>query len=146
MIRTLDNLVLLKEVMKVSDNSISRFHLEKKHPNKVIVVKKNSFVYKDIIDNEVASKTTDLSNYLLITELADSLLIDKKTILQRIYFMEKTGIKLFDFIKVCDIYFIKVCDKFKALIQQYQAYLVSLKDTRVYKDFYLLGDLKVGFY
>lgn len=148
MLRPLDDLVLLKEIDKVKGTEYNSQTLKKRYPNKVIIINHMAFIKKDILCDAIQKQVTDLSNYVQLSHLAEKINTSKKVLLERIYFMEKTYIKLrdFDYIKVCDIWFIKIDDEFKHLLIHKTAFMANLKDIKNITHCKMLGDIKVGFY
>jgi hypothetical protein len=146
MLRPLDDLALLKEVDRAKGGKDSSQSLKKKYPHKVIIINHMAFIKKDILCDTTKRQVTDLSNYVQLSHLAEKINTSKKVLLERIYFMEKTSIKLFDYIKICDIWFINIDDEFKNLLIHKTAFMANLKDIKNITHLKCLGDIKVGFY
>lgn len=147
MIRVLDDLVLLKEVDTITGANYNSTMLRRDYPEKIIIIRHHSYIYKSVLCDYVKERVTDLSDYIQLSELAESVPFNKETLLKRIYFMKKTGSLIFDYIEVCGLYFIKLEEEFKMLLQAYQPFLFNYNENyRNVVEFKLLGDLKVGFY
>ena len=145
MIRLLDDVFILKEIDKVDLPYSSEF-IRNKYPDKIIVMRHVAFVYKDVLCEEAQKKLTDLSNYVLLGELANHICVSKRFLLRRIFFMQKSKIKLFDYIDLFGNYYIKLCDVKKKLFQEYQPFLIQLNDPCYVKNHTMLGDIAIGFY
>jgi len=146
MIRLLENLALLKEVIAIGGNRYKAANIKKNHPHKIVIIKHTAYVYKDILEDSVAHKVTNLDDYVPLGEFEEFVSISRTALRERIYFMNRTGIKIFDYKLICNQYFLKIDDEFKYLLQNYQPFIASLKDLKRVKHCKLIGDLKVGFY
>jgi len=146
MIRILDDLVLLKEIDTIDGLDYNSSQLKRKHPEKVIVIKRVSFIKREVLCEKANRETTDLSNYLQISELAEQLSISKLSFINRINFMEATGSKFFNYKKIAGIHFIKVDEELKQLFLNFQPFIATLRDGDIMIHCRLLGDLKIGFY
>lgn len=146
MIRFLDGLVLLREVDDVKGISYNSVSLRKKHPDKIVVIRHSSYVYREVLCDIASKCVTKLDDYVLMGELIDSMKISKRIILDRIYFMEKTGAKLFDYKTVKGMIFIKLDEEFKYLFQNYQPFYAGIRDGDNIVHCKLLGDMPIGFY
>ena len=127
MIRTLDDLALLKEIDTLN-LSYTSSQLRREHKNKIVIIKHTAFIKKEVLCEIAKEKTTDLSDYLHIGELADQLSITKPAILRRIFFMRATGLEMFSYKKINKMYFIKVDKDLKYLFQNYQPFIVAYHD------------------
>ena len=146
MIRELDDLVLLKEINDIDGINYTGEDLRKKYPSKIVVIRHLAYIKKDVLCEVVKQKVTDLSDYLPLGELAEQISVNNNIFRERIYFMKQTGTKLFEYINLGGIYFIKVDNEFKNLLQNYQPFLASFSDKDNIVHCRLLGDLKIGFY
>jgi len=143
--RELTGLIMLKELEAKSDLS---FHqLKKKYNSHIVIIKRISYIYLDAIEDEHKSATTPLDGYIQLTELARKLCIPKSTLLTRIKNMQILENNLyFDYMKVMDVYFIRLDKEIQKFFSMYQSYIVGKKDFKKVKFCRLLGDLTVGFY
>lgn len=151
MIRLLDDLVLLKEVDNVRGISYTSTCLRNKHPEKIVVIRHTAYVKKEVLCQVALDQLTDLTNYIQLGELAEQIKFRKKILLDKIYYMEETkrngaGINMFDYIQVSGIYFIRLSENFKFLLQNYQPFLATYDDAKNMRYGDMLGDLKIGFY
>ena len=146
MIRLLDGLVLLKEVDEIEGARHTSAQLRKLHPKKVIVIRHTSYIYRDVLCETAREKTTPLDDYIQLGVLSENLNFDKKMFLRRLHFMEDTGVKIFDYIEVANIYFIKLDAEFKYLLQYFIPFLANYYDAKRLIHCKMLGDLKIGFY
>jgi hypothetical protein len=151
MIRPLDDLVLLKEIDEVSGIDYTSSSLRKKFPNKIVVIRHIAYIKKDVLCEIALNQVTDLTHYVQLGELAEQISIRKKILLDKIYYMEKTkqfgsGMPLFDYIQIGNIYFIKLTEEFKYKLQNYQPFLATYNDVENVVCGDVLGDLKIGFY
>lgn len=146
MIRLLDGLVLLKEVDEIDGIKHNSNQLKKMYPEKVIVIRHNSYIYKNVLCSRAQEKITELDNYIQLGALSENMSITKKQFLQRLKFMEKTGIKIFDYIMVSNVYFIRLDTEFKYLFQNYIPFVANYGDADNLVHCRMLGDLKIGFY
>ena len=145
MIRLLDGLVLLKEIDCIKEAKYSSAELKKLYPEKIVVIRHTSYIYRDVLCYEVKKKITPLDNYIQLGEFADFASINKSLFSKRVKFMKKTGVKLFEYLSLADIHFIKLDNEFKHLLQNYQPFLANLQDYEL-EHCKLIGDLKIGFY
>lgn len=145
MIRSLDGLALLKEIDTLHLDYTSK-ELKEKQKDKLVVIKHTSFIYKEVLCEVAREKVTDLSDYIHIGELADQLSIHKNALIRRIEFSRKTGTKLFDWKKINNMYFVKVDQDLKFLLQNYQPFVACFNDVDNIVHCRLFGDLKIGFY
>lgn len=145
MIRLLDDVFLLKEIDTVNLGYSSEY-IRKKHPDKIIIMRHIAYIYKEVMDEEAHQKLTDLSDYVLLGEFANHICYDKRLILRRIDFMQKSKVKLFDYMELCGNYYIKLCDMKKNLFQEFQPFVLQLSDPRRVKHHTMIGDLAIGFY
>lgn len=146
MIRLLDGLVLLKEVDEIKGVKHNSNQLKKLHPEKVIIMRHTSYIYRDVLCDTAQKHITNLDDYIQLGELVDYICINKTLVRERINFMEKTGSKFFEYIVVAGMHFIKLDSEFKYLLQNFQPFLANLQDTENILYCKLLGDLKIGFY
>lgn len=145
MIRLLDDVFLLKEIDTV-DLGYSAENIRKKHPDKIVVIRHLAYVYKEVLCDDARKKLTDLSDYVLVGELANHISVDKRVLMKRISFMEKSKVRLFDYMELCDNYYVKLCATKKKLFQEYQPFLIQINDPRNIEHHTTLGDLAIGFY
>ncbi|MCX6076020.1 MAG: hypothetical protein NTW78_03945 [Campylobacterales bacterium] len=148
MIRFLDGLVLIKEIEELRDLSYTVSELKKMYHDKIVIIRHTAYIYRECLCNIAQKNTTVLDDYIQVGELADRMSINKSNIRDRIDIMKKNPhSKLFDFLEIGDVQFIKIDNEFKFLLQNYQPFYAGLKsisnpEIRVK----LLGDLIVGFY
>ena len=146
MIRFLDGLVLLQEVDDVKGISYNSVSLRKKHPDKIVVIRHSSYVYREVLCDIASKCVTNIDDYVPLGELADSMKINKRILFQRIEFMEKTGAKLFDYKNIKGMIFIKLDAEFKFLFQNYQPFYGRIYDANSCVQYKLLGEMPIGFY
>lgn len=151
MIRPLDDLVLLKEIDDCNGINYNSSNLRKKYPNKIVIIKRIAYIKKEVLCDMALSQVTDLSDYIQLSVLAEQIAIQKRMLLFKIHYIESIKasggeIDMFDYALVAGIYFIKLNDKFKNLLQNYQAFLATYEDAKNIKYCQMLGDLKIGFY
>jgi len=146
MIRLLDNLVLLKEIDEIKGVKYNSTKLKKLYPNKIVVIRHTSYIYRDVLCQIAQKNATPLNDYIQLGEFVEHVCINKSLVRERISFMEKTGVKFFDYIMVSNIQFIRLDDEFKYLLQNFQPFLANLQDAGNLLHCKLLGDLKIGFY
>lgn len=146
MIRPLDNLVLLKEVDEIEGVKYSSKQLQKMYPDKLVVIRHTTYIYKDVLCDVAKERVTSLDDYVQAGELIDVLSANKSLIKDRIRFMKKTKITLFEYISIANVYFVKLDEELKYLFQNYQPFLANYADGDNLVHCRLLGDLKIGFY
>jgi hypothetical protein len=151
MIRALDDLILLKEIDNVIGIDYTSSELRKKFPKKIVVIRRISYIKKDVVCDTALSQVTDLTNYIQLGELAETIGIERVNLVEKILFMKKCqefgkGIDIFDYKMICNIYFIKMHSTFKEKIMTYQPFLATYKDAENMICGDMLGDLKIGFY
>jgi len=146
MIRLLDGLVLLKEIDEIDGIGYTSSQLKIMHPEKIIVIRHNSYIYNSALCDIAKKNVTNLDDYVQLGALSENINITKKQFLQRLRFMEKTGTKIFDYIMVSNIYFIKLDDEFKYLLQNFIPFVATYADAQHIVHCKMLGDLKIGFY
>jgi hypothetical protein len=146
MIRVLDGMVLLKEVDDIDGIEWSSDRLKKQYPDKVFVIRHNSYIYRDVLDESVIEKTTNLDDYVPVGELADALSVRKEIFLNRIEFMKNIGEEWFEYITIKGMHFIKLEQDVKELMLKYQPFLANMQDANNLVHCKLIADLKVGFY
>jgi hypothetical protein len=146
MIRLLEGLVLLKEIDQIGGAQYDSHQLRCMHPDKVVVMRHTSYIYKDVLCDVAQREVTNLDDYIPLGELVERLSIRKEAFIKRIQIMASTGSKFFDYVMVCGIYFIKLDDEFKYLFQNYQPFKANLDDANNMHYCKLLGDFKIGFY
>ncbi|MBE0498593.1 MAG: hypothetical protein IBX43_05050 [Campylobacterales bacterium] len=146
MIRILNDLALLKEVDEIEGALYSSSELKQMFPEKIVVIRHTSYIYRDVLCEIAREKVTQLDDYIPLGELVDSLSVHKSLIKERINFMKKTGTSLFEYTMISNINFIKLDEEFKYLFQNFQPFLASFQDTQNLVHCRLLGDLKIGFY
>ena len=146
MIRFLDDLVLLKEVDDIAGAKHNSTQLKKLYPEKIIIIRRTSFIYRDVLCETAKAAVTPLDDYVQLGALIENMRISKNQFLKRLRFMEKTGTKIFDYIKLNNIYFIKITQEFKHLAQNFQPFVANYDDASNLVHCLLLGDLKIGFY
>lgn len=146
MIRPLDNLVLLKELDEIEGVKHSSKQLQKLYPHKIVVIRHTSYIYKDVLCDVARERATQLDDYIQAGELIEVLNANKSLIKDRIRFMKQTGIPLFEYLLVANVYFVKLDEELKHLFQYYQPFLAKFTDGEHLLHCRLLGDLKIGFY
>lgn len=146
MIRPLDNLVLLKEVDEIDGVKYGSKQLQKMYPDKLVVIRHTTYIYKDVLCDVAKERVTSLDDYVQAGELIDVLSANKSLIKDRIRFMKKTQITLFEYLSIANVYFVKLDEEMKYLFQNYQPFLANYADGDNLVHCRLLGDLKIGFY
>lgn len=146
MIRLLDNLVLLKEIDRIKGAKFSSEQLKKKYPDKIVVIRHISYIYRDVLCAVSIEQATTLDNYIQAGDLVEALSANKLLIKDRIKFMRQTNIKLFEYLYIANVYFVKLDEELKYLFQNYQPFLASYRDSSNLVHCKLLGDMKIGFY
>lgn len=146
MIRLLEGLALLKEVDEIDGAIYSAAQLKKIRSDDIVVIRHTSYIYRSALCEVARDSVTNLDDYVPLGELVDHLNIHKNLIRERINFMRKTGARLFDYMMVSGIQFIRIDDELKHLLQNYQPFLATLGDADSITHCKLLGDLKIGFY
>ena len=148
MIRPLDDLALLKEIDEISEIDYDSTYLRKQYPSKIVIIRHTAFIKKEVLCDKAINKVTNLTNYLQMGELTEQISLNNRALREKIYYMKKTGMEIFDYKIICGIYFIGVSNKFKELLQEYQPFLASYNDAEnmIYGKSLMLGDLKIGFY
>lgn len=146
MIRLLDDLVLLKEIDEIEGTQYSSEQLKKMYPEKIVVIRHTSYIYKDVLCDIARSNATTLDDYIQAGELIEALSANKSLIKDRIRFMKQTKVALFEYISVSNVYFVKLDSELKHLFQNFQPFLANYADADNLVHCKLLGDLKIGFY
>ena len=146
MIRVLDGMVLLKEIDDIDGECMKSDELKKIYPEKVFVIRHNSYIYRDVLCEESQEMVTNLDDYVPVGELADALSVRKEIFLSRIEFMKRIGEKWFEYITIKGMHFIKLDKDVKHLMQNYQPFLANMQDAENLVHCKLIADLKVGFY
>jgi hypothetical protein len=146
MIRLLEGLVLLKEVDEIRGARYTGEELRRMYPEKIVVIRHNSYIYRDALCDVLRRNVTVLDDYVPLGEFVEHVKIQKSLLRSRIDFMEKTGSRFFDYMKVGNVLFVKIDAEMKHLLQHYQPFLASLRDAEHVVHCKLLGDLKIGFY
>ena len=146
MIRLLDGMILLKEIDDVDGINFNSDELKKLHPEKVFVIRHNSYIYKDVLCKNAQNGVTNLDDYVPVGELADALSVRKEIFLSRIEFMKKIGERWFDYITIKGMHYIKLEADVKELMLKYQPFLANMQDSENLVHCKLIADLKVGFY
>jgi len=146
MIRVLDGLVLLKEIDDIEGDCKKSDELKKLYPEKIFVIRHNSYIYRDTLSKKVRENVTNLDDYVPVGELADTLSVRKEIFLNRIEFMKKIGEQWFDFLTIKGMHFIKLDKDVKELMLNYQPFLANMQDSDNLVHCKLIADLKVGFY
>ena len=146
MIRLLDGLVLLKEVDSIQDAEYNSCMLRKMFPDKIVVIRNTSYIYKDVLCEVAQKAITSLDNYIQLGEFAERACIKKEVFTDRMDFMQhNNATDLFKYIKIANIYFLWIDEEFKYLLENYQPFYANLKNRDLVR-VKLLGDLKIGFY
>ncbi len=145
MIRLLNDLFLLKEIDEIGFG-YSASSIRQKYPHKIVVIRHVSYVYKDVLCEEAQKKLTDLSEYVLVGELAEHLGVTKRLLIKRIKFMEETSASFFEYIDFYDNYYVKLCVNQQKLLQEFQPFIIQLNEPENVVHSTLLGDLAIGFY
>jgi len=146
MIRVLDGLVLLKEIDDIECDCKKSDELKELHPDKIFVIRHNSYIYRDVLCEKTKNKVTNLDDYVSIGELAEFLGVRREIFFRRIEFMKKIGERWFDFLEIYGMYFIKLEKDVKELMLNYQPFIANMQDDRYMQHCKLIADLKVGFY
>lgn len=146
MIRLLDDLILLKEIDEIDGVRYSSEQLKKMFPEKVVVIRHTSYIYKDVLCEIARENATTLDDYIQAGELIEVLSANKSLIKDRIKFMKKTKIDLFEYLSISNVYFVKLDEEFKYLFQNFQPFLANFADGDNLLHCKRLGDLKIGFY
>lgn len=146
MIRLLENLILLKEIDEIDGVRYSSEQLKKMYPEKIVVIRHTSYIYKDVLCEIARENATPLDDYIQAGELVEVLSANKSLIKDRIKFMKKTKIDLFEYLSISNVYFVKLDEEFKYLFQNYQPFLANFADGDNLLHCKRLGDLKIGFY
>lgn len=145
MIRLLDDVFLLKEIDEVS-LSYSSEDIRRKHADKIVIIRHSAYIYKNVLCEKAHERLTDLSDYVLLGELANHLSVDKRLLIRRIKFMEKTNTCFFEYMELRGNYYIKLCKTKQRLFQEFQPFLIELRDPKNVVHSTMLGDLAIGFY
>jgi len=146
MIRVLDGMALLKEVDDIKEVEHSSDELKKLYPEKVFVIRHNSYIYRDALCEKSQNEVTNLDDYVPVGELADALCVRKEIFLSRIEFMKNIGERWFDYITIKGMHFIRLEKDVKELMMNYQPFLANMQDAHNIVHCKLIADLKVGFY
>jgi len=137
---------MLKELDGVDGLDYTVEELKQMYPDKVVVMRHTSYIYRDVLCDRARSVATNLDDYIQLTELVDRLKIHRDLFKDRFTFMERSGVRLFDWITVCGIHFVRLDHELKHLFQNYQPFVASLQDGDHVVHMKLLGDIKIGFY
>lgn len=146
MIRMLDNLALMIEIDRLEACPYTASKIRNLHPEKVIKIHTYTYIYRDVLDEDIRSMVTNLDNYLPLGLLRQELGVHKSLFKKRFKFMEESGTKLFDYINVGGVIFIRIDDEFKYLFSHYTPFIANFGDARSTKYLKLIGDIKIGFY
>lgn len=148
MIRLLDGLALLKEVDTIDGVSMSSSELRKQKSDSIISIRHTPYIYRDSLCAVARKGVTCLDDYVQMGELADRMSAHKINFSKRIKIMKQNPeIKLFEFLQIEDIYFIKIDKEMKYLLQHYQPFYATLQELRnPNTKVKMLGDLRIGFY
>jgi len=148
MIRLLDGLVLLKEIDTIAGVSKTSAQLRKFNASSIVTIRHTPYIYKSALCDVARSKATSLDDYVQMGELADKMSTQKLNISKRIKIMKANpDIKLFDFLQIGDIYFVKIDKEMRYLLQHYQPFYATLKDMSIPNiKVHLFGDMPIGFY
>jgi len=143
--RMLTDLALLKEIDDIEGVKLNSTQLRALHPEKIIVIRHTSYIYRDALCDVAKQKATKLDEYVQLGEFAERASINKNLFLKRINFMKKNNTVLFEYLKLGNVLFLKLDAEFRFLLQNYQPFYANLshKDLVTVR---LLGDLKIGFY
>lgn len=154
MFRRFTDLIAVNEVEKKFGLSFKE-NIMAENPNKVIVIKRGTYLKKEVFTNEQLEVLTDLSFYVQPSTLNDLVGICEKSIRKKIHFMEEfkkqnnsdnlKGV-LFDYTNICGKWFIKLDEEFLHLLETKIAFVANFDDAKNMTDMKLLGDIKVGFY
>ncbi len=151
MLRSFDNLALLKEIKELQGAAFAD-KLQRDFADKIVVFNHVSFIPRDLLSEDLQTKVTNLDNYFLLGYLCKEFGIHKTTFRKRIKLMKTQGVKYFNYKQICNLYFIKVDDEQKRLLQSYEGataslkYLVSQSDEKWMKGIVLLGDISIVLY
>lgn len=146
MVRFLDGLVLLAEVVSFDDVPYTASQLKNKFPDKIVVIRHISYIYKDVLCETAQQRATCLDGYLPLGELADAIQVTKSQLSQRIYFSKRTGAHFFNYMYICNQYFIGLGNELKELFETYQPFVINFQERKHIAHCRLLGDIKIGFY
>lgn len=146
MIRPLDDLVLLREIDEIEGLDYNSAKLRKDYPNEIVVIRRVAFIKKAVLCDKAREKATDLSAYIQLGQFVEAVNIDKRRVLERIYYMEEFKVEIFNYIKVCNMWFLKIEDDVKELFLTHTPFLVTFHQKEKVVDLKLIGDIKVGFY
>lgn len=146
MIRFLDGLAVLKEVDDIDGVKYSSRQLRKLYPEKVVIIRRVSYIYRDVLCDTARRGVTNMDQYVQMAEFADELRGGRDLFRERISFMRATGENLFDYVIVRGIYYVRISPKMKRLMQHHQPFVARFEDAERIKHLDLLGDLKIGFY
>jgi len=146
MIRLLEGLVLLKEIDKIEGLVYTSDDLRKMYPDKIVVIRRTSFIYRSVLCERAAALATNLDDYVQLGELAEQTRVKKDLIQERIWFMQKTKAEFFDYITLCGMHFVKLDDEFKYLFQNYIPFHANSGDVNIIRHCKLLGDIRLAFY
>jgi hypothetical protein len=148
MVRFLDGLCLLKEVDTIEGARYSSTELKQMYPDRVVVIRHASYIYTECLCDVARDGVTRLDEYIHVGEIADRMSMKKEHIQARIRCMKKNPQRsMFEFLEVCNMYFIKLDKEFRYLFENFQPFSVKLKeldDPNIQVK--LLGDIKIGFY
>ncbi|MDQ7067757.1 MAG: hypothetical protein Q9M40_07180 [Sulfurimonas sp.] len=130
MMRLLDNLIVLKEIDSL-DLGYSSADLRERYPHKIVVIRKISYIYKDVLCDEAKQKITSLDDYIQMGALAEVASMEKDLFNTRIMFKKNNpnafAFDMFEYIKVCNIIYLKIDTDFKYLLKKLPTFLRKLK-------------------
>lgn len=75
MMRLLTGLVLLKEVDSIEGAKYNSAQLRVMYPDKIIVIRHSSYIYRDVLCNVAKEQATVLDEYVQLGEFAELSLI-----------------------------------------------------------------------
>lgn len=147
MIRFLDGLCLLKEVDTIEGVMYNSSQLRRLFPEKIVVIRHASYIYRDCLCDVARARVTNLDDYVNMGDLSERVSIRNEIFSSRIRSMKKNeNIKFFDFLEVCNIYFIKIEKEVKSMFENYQPFYAKLEELDNLSGLTTLGDIKIGFY
>lgn len=144
---TLDNYFLLKEVTEKTGNE--KHYYVKNFKDKIIVLRHLRYISKCCIPYSQRGKLTELYNHIPLSEFVENINLDRRAIEQRIDFMEKHNVTIFNYNIVNNVIFIVVDDELKHYLKHYTPFVMYTNkdysdcDIKFVKCF---ADYLIGFY
>lgn len=147
MLDTLDDYYLLKEVIRITNNSINHYRIKFKED--IIILRHDRYIKKKCIDYRFRSKLTDLYNHIPIREFREYLGLYQGDLEKDIEFMKKNNVKLFDYTEIENKRYIIVDDELKEYLKRYTGFIMhtfkSYENCDI-KFSKLFGTRLIGFY